>query len=151
MGDPVRDLLKELAQVYCDHLDEHDRAMQFGGYVPIEDHYPVEVPLGMARRAFDLLEPQEVSAVLASQEDASDDGEEEVGDFGNLDISRPKTQEELMLLAISVLGTEALAREWMTTEQIGLGEETPERLVKHAADFDTVVDRLLQMASGVYC
>lgn len=43
--------LSELKEAYDAHLQEHDTAAQFGGYVPLDDDYPVEVPLRLLRIA----------------------------------------------------------------------------------------------------
>lgn len=49
----VTAILKDLSGTYVSHLEEHDRAMQFGGYVPLDDDYPIEVPLRLCRLAYE--------------------------------------------------------------------------------------------------
>jgi len=49
----AREIIGELAGYYVAHCDEHDTAMKVGGYVPMDDDYPVEVPLRLLRLAYD--------------------------------------------------------------------------------------------------
>lgn len=51
-----RGIITELSKVYAAHLEEHDRAARVGGYVPLDDDYPIEVPLRLCRVAFESTE-----------------------------------------------------------------------------------------------
>ena len=48
-----RKILSELASYYVAHWEEHDTAMKVGGYVPMDDDYPVEVPLRLLRLSYE--------------------------------------------------------------------------------------------------
>lgn len=47
--------LRPFAKFADAHCDEHEKAMEVGGYVPLDDDYPIEVPFGTVRRAAALL------------------------------------------------------------------------------------------------
>lgn len=57
------EVLSELSTSYDAHLQEHDRAAQFGGYVPLDDDLPVEVPLRLLRLAQSSISKEPVSAI----------------------------------------------------------------------------------------
>ncbi len=52
-------VIAELAEMYLDHCDEAHRALQFGGYVPLEDDFLVEIPLRLLRIASEIHTPIE--------------------------------------------------------------------------------------------
>jgi hypothetical protein len=49
----AREIIAELAGAYVAHCDEHATAAKVGGYVPLDDDYPVEVPLKLLRLAYE--------------------------------------------------------------------------------------------------
>jgi hypothetical protein len=49
----ARDIIAELAGLYVAHWEEHDTAMKVGGYVPMDDDYPVTVPLRLLRLSYE--------------------------------------------------------------------------------------------------
>ncbi len=62
------EVLSELSTSYDAHLQEHDRAAQFGGYVPLDDELPVEVPLRLLRLAQSSISKEPVSAITFKDE-----------------------------------------------------------------------------------
>lgn len=49
----ARDIIAELAGLYVAHCEEHDTAAKVGGWVPMDDDYPVEVPLKLLRLSYE--------------------------------------------------------------------------------------------------
>lgn len=49
----ARDIVSELAGLYVAHWEEHEMALKVGGYVPMDDDYPVEVPLRLLRLSYE--------------------------------------------------------------------------------------------------
>ena len=48
-------LVMRLAAIYEAHLNEHNIAIYVGGYVPLDDDFPVNVQLGLLRQAYELM------------------------------------------------------------------------------------------------
>lgn len=89
-------LIAELAQMYDDHLKEHDRAMQFGAYVPVEDNYPVEIPLRILRLASECV----ASLPLAGK-----------GDGWNRDMDAAPRNGKAVLVCLNANGPEQIVHE----------------------------------------
>lgn len=57
--DAAREALKPFADAYDAHLEEHHVAMSVGGYVPLDDDFPIDgVPLKHFERARRVLNPE---------------------------------------------------------------------------------------------
>ena len=65
--------------------------------------------------------------------------------------SRALYYAEIMEKATEVLGTRALAEEWIVKPALGLDGEAPINLIANAVGYELVSDFLTRMEYGVYC